>query len=98
MDLVLESQSNLDGGEGVEGSKGHRVFVWPDEKRPSNARLRAKAVVADSSDVLLTSANLSGAAFTWNLESGVLIRGGDVAPAIQRHFDALIATDELKRL
>ena len=66
--------------------------------RPPNARLHAKAVVADSRDVLLTSANLSSAAFNRNLELGVLIRGGDVAASIQRHFDALIATGELKRL
>ena len=98
VDLVLESQSKLGGGEGAEGFKGHRVFVWPDEMRPPNARLHAKAVVADSRDVLLTSANLSGAAFNRNLELGVLIRGGDVAASIQRHFDALIATGQLKRL
>ena len=98
VDLVLESQSHLDGGGGAEGFEGHRVFVWPDELRPPNASLHAKAVVADSRDVLLTSANLSNAAFNRNLELGVLIRGGEVASSIQRHFDALIASGELRRL
>ena len=69
VDLVLESQSHLDGGGGAEGFEGHRVFVWPDELRPPNASLHAKAVIADSHDVLLTSANLSNAAFNRNLET-----------------------------
>ena len=98
VDLVLESQTHLNWGEGAEGFKGHRVFVWPDKARPPNAHLHAKAVVADSRNVLLTSANLSAAAFNRNLELGVLIRGGNAAATIQRHFDALIATGELNRL
>ena len=34
VDLVLESQSNLGGGEGAEGFECHRVFIWPDENAP----------------------------------------------------------------
>lgn len=92
VDLILESQQQLQHGGGAETFVGHRVFVWPDELRPPNAKLHAKAVVIDGRDILLTSANLSNAAFNANLELGVVIRGGPVARAVQQHFDALIAS------
>ena len=97
VDLILESQSNLKSG-GAETFKGHRVFVWPHEMRPPNANMHAKGVIIDSRDVLLTSANLSNAAFDRNLELGALIRGGTVARSIQQHFDALIANGTLRPL
>jgi cardiolipin synthase len=98
IDLILESQDQLQGGGGAESFAGYRVFVWPPEKRPdSQARLHAKTVAVDEEAVLLTSANLSVAAFDRNLELGALIRGGDVARSIQQHFDALIAAGTLVR-
>jgi phosphatidylserine/phosphatidylglycerophosphate/cardiolipin synthase-like enzyme len=98
IDLILESQDQLQGGGGAESFAGYRVFVWPPEKRPDrNARLHAKTVTVDDDVVLLTSANLSAAAFDRNLELGALIRGGDVARTVQQHFDALIADGILVR-
>jgi len=41
--------------------------------------------------VLLTSANMTAAAYDKNIELGVLCRGGGVARQVQNHFDALIA-------
>ena len=97
VDLILESQSNLNSG-GAETFDSYNVYVWPTEQRPLSANMHAKAVIVDSQAVLLTSANLSNAAFDKNLELGALIRGGGVAKAMQRHFDALISSGVLRFL
>ncbi len=97
VDLILESQEHLQHGGGAETFTGYRVFVWPADQRPHNARLHAKSVLVDDERVLLTSANLSAAAFNSSLELGVLIRGGGIARSIQQHLDALIAAGVLRR-
>lgn len=48
-------------------------------------------MIVDGRDVLLTSANMTSAAYDKNIELGVLCRGGGVAAQVQRHFDALIS-------
>lgn len=97
--LVLESPENLDGGGGAAAYAKYHVFHWPTDRRePPGAKLHAKAVIVDNRDVLLTSANMTNAAYDKNLELGVLCRGGHVARQVQRHFDALIARGILQRL
>lgn len=59
--------------------------------RAPDAKLHAKAVIIDARDVLLTSANMTNAAYDKNIELGVLCRGGTTAQRIQRHFESLIA-------
>ena len=61
-----------------------------DRRDPPDAKLHAKAVIVDGLDVLLTSANMTSAAYDRNIELGVLCRGGGVAAQVQSHFDALI--------
>lgn len=90
--LILESPENLGGGGGADAYARYRVYHWPTDRRePPGAKLHAKAVIVDSRDVLLTSANMTQAAYDKNIELGVLCRGGDVARQVQHHFDALIA-------
>jgi phosphatidylserine/phosphatidylglycerophosphate/cardiolipin synthase-like enzyme len=90
--LILESPENLEGGGGAKVYSKYRIYHWPTERRePSGAKLHAKAVIIDSRDVLLTSANMTAAAYDKNIELGVLCRGGGVARQVQNHFDALIA-------
>jgi phosphatidylserine/phosphatidylglycerophosphate/cardiolipin synthase-like enzyme len=97
--LVLESADHLEGGGGAHAYAKYDVFEWPSDRRePPDARLHAKAVLVDGDAVLLTSANLSNAAFDKNIELGVLCRGGKTADQIQKHFDALIADGTLTRL
>ena len=92
VDVILESPENLDGGGGAAAYKKYRVFHWPlDERDPPEAKLHAKAVIVDGRDVLLTSANMSNAAYDKNIELGVLCQGGPTAERVQQHFDALIA-------
>lgn len=94
--LILESPENLDGGGGAHAYAKYRTYHWPLEHRdPPDAKLHAKAVIVDNHDVLLTSANMTNAAYDKNIELGVLCRGGGVAKQVQQHFDALIASGVL---
>lgn len=95
--LILESAEKLDGGGGVHAYAKYRIYHWPvDRREPPDAKLHAKAVIVDGRDVLLTSANMTNAAYDKNIELGVLCRGGGVASQVQRHFDALIARGVLE--
>jgi phosphatidylserine/phosphatidylglycerophosphate/cardiolipin synthase-like enzyme len=60
--------------------------------------MHAKCAVADRRLAFVTSANLTGAAMTDNMELGLVVRGGDVPKRISNHFDALIGTGTLKAL
>jgi cardiolipin synthase len=46
----------------------------------------------------VTSANLTGAAMTDNMELGLVVKGGDVPKRIGRHFQSLITDDVLRRI
>ena len=97
--LVLESSENLDGSGGAKAYAKHAVYQWPpDERQPPSAKLHAKAVIVDSRDVLLTSANMTNAAYSSNIELGVLCRGGSTARHVQEHFDGLIAAGVLREV
>lgn len=89
--LILESPEKLLGGGGAHAYAKFQTYHWPiDHREPPEAKLHAKAVIVDSRDVLLTSANMTSAAYDKNIELGVLCTGGSVAAQVQRHFDALI--------
>lgn len=89
--LILESAEKLEGGGGAHAYARFRTYHWPVDRRdPPDAKLHAKVVIIDGRDVLLTSANMTNAAYDKNIELGVLCRGGGVALQVQRHFDALI--------
>jgi len=95
--VVLESAENLDGGGGAHAYAKYAVYEWPpDERVPPEAKLHAKAIVVDGGDVLLTSANMTNAAYTKNIELGILCRGGTTAKHVQQHFDGLISTGVLQ--
>lgn len=97
VELVLESADNLEGGGGAQAYAKHTVYEWPPEERqPLTAKFHAKAVIVDSRDVLLTSANMTNAAYSSNVELGVLCRGGSTARNVQEHFDGLIARGVLR--
>jgi phosphatidylserine/phosphatidylglycerophosphate/cardiolipin synthase-like enzyme len=76
---------------------------WPGSARPSvyydpralesegpGGVLHAKAVVADDEVVLVTSANLTEAAFDRNIEVGLLVRDHALAASLLSHFRGLI--------
>ncbi len=76
-----------------------RVFIWPREKRISDAEgmagvMHVKCAVADCRQLFLSSANLTESALTLNMELGILVTGGLQPAAIEAHFDQLV-TDGL---
>ena len=91
VNLIVESAEKLEGGGGADAYAKYHVYHWPTESRqPPDAKLHAKAVIVDNRDVLLTSANMTNAAYDKNIELGVLCRGGGVARQVQHHFDSLM--------
>lgn len=91
VDLILESSENLTGGGGASAYSSFNIYNWPIAERiPVTAKLHAKAIVVDGERALLTSANLTNAAFDSNVEIGILCEGGDIAVQVQNHFQGLI--------
>ena len=62
------------------------------------AVLHAKCIVIDGESALVTSANPTPAAYTKNIEVGIVIRGGTIPNQITSHFSSLIETGALRRL
>lgn len=62
------------------------------------AVLHAKCIAIDGETALVTSANPTPAAFTKNIELGIVIRGGTIPSQITNHFFSLIQTGALRRL
>lgn len=71
-----------------KGRRRPRIYSWASPDGDS-AKLHAKVVIVDGRDLLVTSANLSGAGLADNLELGVRIRG-DVAADCADHFEGLV--------
>ncbi len=104
--FVLESaeessgrfRSNDDVLSEFQSMPNARVYVWPKERRPSGGLLHAKAVVADRSRALVTSANLTANAIDVNIELGLLIQSVRVAERIAEHIFLLINSSVLVAL
>lgn len=72
------------------------VYRWPAANRgPDGAIMHVKCVIKDGESILVSSANLTGAAFDRNMELGVLIEGGPIAATIDRHYDELIEAEQI---
>lgn len=67
------------------------ALEWPRKSRPDHdwTSMHVKILIRDDDAVLVTSANMSGAAMRDNMEVGVELRGGLVARRLRRHFDDL---------
>ena len=109
--LVLESKKQSDGkvtfdpaeGLGLTGRADAEIYVWPLEQRLRSDRgqsgaLHAKFVLADSTALFVSSANLTEYAMNLNLELGVLIRGGVEPGHVGAMIDGLIQRGVLKRM
>lgn len=66
-----------------------RRLVWPLDRRPRGAALHPKFIVIDEHTALIGSANLTGRALDFNLECGVLVRGGRGPRTISEHIWSL---------
>jgi phosphatidylserine/phosphatidylglycerophosphate/cardiolipin synthase-like enzyme len=105
--LVLESVADSQGKLTHDAKlafdalpEGVEFYVWPAERRVtkagSHAAMHAKCAIADRRIAFVTSANLTGAAMTENMELGLVVRGGDVPRRIAAHFNALIGSGDLR--
>ena len=101
--LILESMEESDGkvtvsaitGLGEELASAASVYVWPLEHRGTDGSgkhgsLHVKCAVADANTALISSANLTEYAMNLNMELGLLVKGGDVPPALDEHLRTLI--------
>jgi phosphatidylserine/phosphatidylglycerophosphate/cardiolipin synthase-like enzyme len=71
------------------------VYLWPSNQRKRNEEgrlglLHVKCAVADSRMLFLSNANLTGYAFSLNMELGLLIDGGALPSQAEAQFDRLI--------
>jgi cardiolipin synthase len=107
MYLILESEEDSSGryrqyGAPAFSALAHNprvsYYCWPKEKRPHGALLHAKAVVADGSSALITSANLTAHAIDVNIEIGILIRGEPVPKRLRNHLLSLISSGEFEEV
>lgn len=106
--MVLETKRDSQGGLTQDAAAAFgdvagkcTFYVWPLERREHHtdnaASMHVKAALADEHTVLITSANLTGAALLRNMELGLLIRRGPVPAAFDAHIGALIDNQELRR-
>ncbi len=93
-------------------SKRLREQVWPGKRRPEfyydprslntdmqqRASMHAKCIVVDRRRTLLTSANLTEAAQTRNIEAGVLVDEPRFAERIETQFGQMVETGWLRKL
>lgn len=85
-----------------ELAQGSSVFVWPQDLRERDEEggyglLHVKCAVADGRSLIVSSANFTGSAMELNMELGLLVRGGDLATKVERHFENLVAEGVLVR-
>ena len=76
------------------------IYVWPRDRRPVDPHghqglLHVKCAIADEHVLFVSSANLTSAALTSNMELGLIVRGGPYPGRVRRHLDALIAAGTL---
>ncbi|MBL8808537.1 MAG: hypothetical protein JNM43_00045 [Planctomycetaceae bacterium] len=108
--LVLESSEQSEGRLSADqiyqlrAALNHAisVYVWPTEKRRVNngqrGMLHAKCALADSTHLLVSSANLTEAAMQLNIELGALINSCRHAKCVQGQLRWLVESGTLKRL
>jgi phosphatidylserine/phosphatidylglycerophosphate/cardiolipin synthase-like enzyme len=71
------------------------VYIWPLDRRPRDREgrygsLHAKFAVADEAALFVSSANLTEYAFNFNMELGLLARGGDLPAYVVSHLRRLV--------
>ena len=71
------------------------MYVWPLDERPKDragryGSLHAKFAVADEARSSVSSANLTEYAFNFNMELGLLVRGGHLPGRVVEHLRGLM--------
>lgn len=75
------------------------VYRWPAANRgATGAAMHVKTVIMDRRAILVSSANLTGAAMDRNMELGLLVESGHIPETVDRHFDELIEAEQIARI
>lgn len=108
IDILFESSKNHGGKIDIDSIDMFKsslpsvnMYSWVANKETNNGfigAVHAKCAVTDGSLAFITSANLTKAAMDNNMELGVLIRGGNVPRELDRHLNALISTNVIKKI
>ena len=111
INVIVETPDKLEGENeystlralGDDVAACSAVYYWPKEKRGQDDKgklgiLHVKCAVADGRWLFLSSANLTGYAFTINMELGLLVTGGKLPGQVEQHFAGLIDSGILVRL
>ncbi len=78
---------------------GVQIWHWPVSRRPEqSSKMHAKLAIADETALFATSANLTQAGISKNIEAGILIRGGPAPRRAAEHVRQLQACGALQRL
>ena len=106
--VLLESSDQHGGSISHDSVKAIRavsqsvnVFEWVHYKHNSDGtqgKVHAKCAVADEKNAFITSANLTSAAMEYNMELGVIVRGGELPLMLHRHLEALIVTGVIEKI
>lgn len=109
--LVLESTQASEGrysGDQIsvlesELGEAARIFIWPTDQRQESQNghrgmLHAKCAVADHDRLFVSSANLTEAAMSLNIELGVLTTGEKPAKLVHSHLTWLVESEILQRI
>jgi phosphatidylserine/phosphatidylglycerophosphate/cardiolipin synthase-like enzyme len=109
INVIVETPDKLEGENeystlralGSDVAACSAVYYWPKERRGKDETgkhgiLHVKCAVADGRWLFLSSANLTGYAFTINMELGVLVIGGKLPGQVQEHFERLIEVGQLE--
>jgi phosphatidylserine/phosphatidylglycerophosphate/cardiolipin synthase-like enzyme len=88
---------------GAAVAENAQLYVWPKEKRPLTeagkyGSLHAKIALADDSNLLISSANLTGYALSLNMEMGLLVRGGETPLQVGHHLRYLVEQGVFERI
>lgn len=103
--ILIERESDFDTvmAVGTEVARRCELYEWPLASRPTRpdgrpALMHLKCVVADSSVLYVSSANLTEYALDGNMELGLVVRGSAAAAEVERHFDELVANATVRRV
>ena len=98
--MLLESSLDHGGSISIDAIGKMRLLVpsahlyaWRDKSNEFiDGKVHAKVAVADGKMCFITSANLTGYAMEKNMETGVLISGGEITAQLNNHLYSLIDT------
>jgi phosphatidylserine/phosphatidylglycerophosphate/cardiolipin synthase-like enzyme len=109
IDVLLEAPKDHGGNVSVDGVTALLasvpdacLYVWDAQQKTiaagsTFASVHAKCAVADGEVALITSANLTNAAMSRNMELGVLLTGGTEPKRLQDHLEALVQTKAVRQ-